>query len=166
VAGSYLDSSYPFHRIRFPRRTIYQNGISSSILSFLSLGIYPLPLSIECWVSGITPHLVFDVNCGGDSEFEIYEGAVVSGGTPFTAINRHRSVGSTSQSASLINPTITSTGTALTGEFLAGGSGGGASGASAYSFQYVLAPLTTYLFRLTNRSGQAHMAHIMIEWYE
>lgn len=27
---------------------IYHQGISSSILSFLSAGIYPLPLSIEC----------------------------------------------------------------------------------------------------------------------
>lgn len=138
----------------------YLNGDANQLDNDASIDI------AIAWASGVTPHLVFDVNCGGDAEFQIYEGAVVSGGTPFTAINRHRSVGSTSQSASLINPTITSTGTALTGEFLAGGSGGGAGGAAAFSFQYVLAPLTTYLFRLTNRSGQAHMAHIMIEWYE
>jgi hypothetical protein len=118
------------------------------------------------WASGKTPHLVFDVNCGGDAEFTIYEGAVVTGGTSFTAINRYRPSTNTSASAALINPTVTSVGTALTGEFLSGGSGGQAGGAAAFSFQYVLSPLTTYLFRLTNRSGQAHMAHIMIEWYE
>lgn len=118
------------------------------------------------WATGKTPHLIFNVNCGGDAEFRIYENAVVTGGTSFTAINRYRPSANVSASAALIDPTVTSTGTALTGSFLAGGSGGQAGGANAYSFQYVLSPLTTYLFRLTNRSGQAHMAHVMIEWYE
>jgi hypothetical protein len=138
----------------------YLNGDANQLANDASINI------AIAWASGINPHLIFDVNCGGDAEFQIYEGAVVTGGTPFTAINRHRSVGSTSQSAALINPTVTSTGTALTGEFLAGGSGGNAGGGAAFSFQYVLAPLTTYLFRLTNRSGQNHMAHMLIEWYE
>jgi len=138
----------------------YLNGSANKLANDASIDI------AIAWASGKTPHLVFDVNCGGDAEFTIYENAVVTGGTPFTAINRYRPSTNTSASAALINPTVTSTGTALTGEFLAGGSGGQAGGASAYSFQYVLSPLTTYLFRLTNRSGQAHMAHMMIEWYE
>ena len=118
------------------------------------------------WASGKTPHLVFDVNCGGDAEFTIYEGATVTGGTSFTAINRYRPSTNVSASAALIDPTVTSTGTVLAAQFIAGGSGGQAGGAAAFSFQYVLKPLTTYLFRLTNRSGQSHMAHAMIEWYE
>jgi hypothetical protein len=118
------------------------------------------------WATGKYPHLVFDVACGGDAEFTIFENATVTGGTSFTAINRYRSSTNTSSSAILVNPTVTTTGTALTGEFLPGGSGNQAGGAVAFSFQYVLAPLTTYLFRLTNRSGRAHMAHLMIEWYE
>lgn len=138
----------------------YLNGDANPLANDASIDI------AIAWASGKTPHLVFDVNCGGDAEFTIYEGAVVTGGTSFTAINRYRPSTNTSASASLINPTVTSVGTALTGEFLSGGSGGQAGGAAAFSFQYVLSPLTTYLFRLTNRSGQAHMAHIMIEWYE
>jgi hypothetical protein len=118
------------------------------------------------WAAGKTPHLVFDVNCGGDAEFQIYEGATVTGGTSFTAVQRYRPSTNVSSSAALINPTVTSTGTTLASQFIAGGSGGGAGGAAAFSFQYVLKPLTTYLFRLTNRSGQSHMAHAMIEWYE
>jgi hypothetical protein len=118
------------------------------------------------WAAGKTPHLVFDVNCGGDAEFKIYEGATVTGGTAFTAINRYRPSTNVSASAALIDPTVTSTGTILASQFISGGSGGQATGAAAFSFQYVLKPLTTYLFRLTNRSGQSHMAHAMIEWYE
>jgi hypothetical protein len=30
----------------------------------------------------------------------------------------------------------------------------------------VLKPLTTYLFRLTNVNGTAHMAELLLEWYE
>jgi hypothetical protein len=138
----------------------YLNGDANQLADDASIDI------AVAWAAGKYPHLVFDVNCGGDAEFTIYENATVTGGTSFTAINRYRSSANTSSSAILINPTVTTTGTALTGEFLAGGSGGQAGGAAAFSFQYVLAPLTTYLFRLTNRSGQAHMAHLMIEWYE
>jgi len=138
----------------------FLNGDANQLADDASINI------AAAWAAGKYPHLVFDVRCGGDAEFTIFENATVTGGTSFTAINRDRSSTNTSSSAILINPTITTTGTAITGEFLAGGSGNQAGGASAFSFQYVLAPLTTYLFRLTNRSGRAHMAHLMIEWYE
>lgn len=138
----------------------FLNGSANKLANDASINI------AVAWATGKTPHLVFDVNCGGDAEFTIFENATVTGGTSFTAINRYRPSANTSESAILINPTVTNTGTQLTGEFLGGGSGGQATGSAAFSFQYVLAPLTTYLFRLTNRSGQAHMAHVMIEWYE
>jgi hypothetical protein len=118
------------------------------------------------WATGITPHLVFEANCGGDAELFIYENAVVSGGTSFTAINRYRPSTNTSQSAILINPTVTSTGTTLSGLMITGGSGKKSGGADAFSFQYVLKPLTTYLFRLTNVNSTSHMAFIQLDWYE
>lgn len=118
------------------------------------------------WASGKTPHLVFNCNCGGDAEFYIYENAVVTGGTPFTAINRYRPSNNVSQSAVLINPTVTSVGNELHAEMITGGSGKKAGGGDAFSFQHVLSPLTTYLFRLTNVNSTAHMAFLQIEWYE
>jgi hypothetical protein len=116
--------------------------------------------------AGKTPHLVFSMDSGGDGEFTMYEGATVSGGTAFTAINRFRPSSNVSLSAALVQPTVTATGTQLAYNFLAGGSGKKASGAEAFSFQYVLNPLTTYLFRFTNRSGSAQISFIMIDWYE
>jgi hypothetical protein len=118
------------------------------------------------WATGKTPHLVFNCNCGGDAEFYIYENAVVTGGTPFTAINRYRPSDNVSQSAVLINPTVTSLGNQLHAEMITGGSGKKATGGDAFSFQHVLSPLTTYLFRLTNVNSTAHMAFLQIEWYE
>lgn len=118
------------------------------------------------WASGKYPHLVLDVSCGGDAEFYVYENAVVTGGTSFTAINRYRSSANASASATLIDPTVSSVGTLLSAEFIPGGTGKKSSGGGAFSFQYVLSPLTTYLFRLTNKSNSAHMAHMRLEWYE
>ena len=42
-------------------------------------------------------------------------------------------------------------------------SGGGGRG---FSFEFILKPLTTYLFRLTNVNGSSQMAELRIDWYE
>jgi len=118
------------------------------------------------FASGIKAHLHEDVICGGDAEFFMYSGSVVTGGTSVTAINRDFTSSNVSQSAILLNPTITSLGTVVNSSFIPGGTGRKSSGSGGGSFQFVLAPLTTYLFRLTNVNGAAHMAHIILTWYE
>jgi hypothetical protein len=118
------------------------------------------------WASNVYAHLLVDASCGGDAELYIYEGATVTGGTSFTAISRNRVIDAASQSAILINPTVTSTGTQLDGQLITGGTGRKAGGGGAGSLEMVLKPLTTYLFRLTNVNGTAHMAELLLEWYE
>lgn len=118
------------------------------------------------WASGKTPHLIYSANCGGDAEVYMYENATVTGGTSFTALNRNRTSTTTSSTAILINPTVSSLGTQLHGEFIAGGVGKKAGGGDAYASEQVLDDLTTYLFRLTNVNGTSHMAHLYLEWYE
>jgi hypothetical protein len=118
------------------------------------------------WASGVNPHILLDATCGGDAELYIYEGAVVTGGTSFTAVNRHRILNTASQSAILINPTVTSVGTEIDAEIITGGSGKKSGGAGSSALEMVFKPLTTYLFRLTNVNGTAHMAELIIEWYE
>jgi len=118
------------------------------------------------WATGKTPHLIYEANCGGDAEVYMYENAVVTGGTSLTAFNRNRTSATTSASALLLNPTVTSTGTLLESQFIAGGVGKKAGGGDAYASEQVLNSLTTYLFRLTNVNGTSHMAHLYLEWYE
>lgn len=118
------------------------------------------------WASGIKPHLVYDANCGGDAEIYLYEGAVVTGGTTLSSFSRNRTIATTSASAILFNPTVTSTGTLLEAEFIAGGTGKKAGGGIVGTTEQILAPLTTYLFRLTNVNGTDHMAYLHLEWYE
>jgi len=118
------------------------------------------------WASGVYAHLLIDASCAGNAELYMYEGATVSGGTSFTAIKRNRTSTTTSQSAILINPTVTVTGTEIDAELVAGGSGKKSGGGGAGSLEIILNPLTTYLFRLTNVSGAAQMAELFLEWYE
>jgi len=118
------------------------------------------------WASGVYAHILADASCAGNAELYIYEGATVSGGTSFTAVKRNRTSATTSQSAILINPTVTVTGTEIDAELVAGGSGKKSGGGGAGSLEIILNPLTTYLFRLTNVSGTAQMAELFLEWYE
>jgi hypothetical protein len=143
--------------------------------AFKAYRIYPnatkLAAGASCniavaWASGIYAHLLVDASCGGDAELYIYEGATVSGGTSFTASKRNRTSAITSQSAILINPTVTVTGTEIDAQIIAGGTGKKSGGGGSNVLEMVLNPLTTYLFRLTNVNGTDHMAELLLEWYE
>jgi len=118
--------------------------------------------------SGVFPHVTVDAMCLGDAELYIYEGASTTGGTAFTPINRNRNyaVSNTSEVAMVINPTVTSVGTEIDAQIIPGGAGKKSSGGAASSLEYVLKPLTNYLFRLTNVNGAAHAASLQLEWYE
>lgn len=118
--------------------------------------------------SGVFPHITVDALCLGDAEFYIYEGTGTTGGTTLTPINRNRNyaVSNQSQLAMVVGPTVTSLGTELDAQIIPGGSGKKSGGGSAGSLEYVLKPLTNYLFRLTNVNGTAHAAYMQLEWYE
>ena len=118
--------------------------------------------------SGVFPHVTVHGMCLGDAELYIYEGTVTTGGTAFTPVNRNRNyaVSNVSEVAMVINPTVTSVGTELDVQIIPGGTGKKSSGGTAGSLEYVLKPLTNYLFRLTNVNGTAHAASLTLEWYE
>lgn len=118
--------------------------------------------------SGVFPHLTVYGMCLGDAELYIYEGASTTGGTAFTPINRNRNyaVSNPSQVAMVINPTVTSVGTGIDTQIIPGGVGKKSSGGAAGSLEYILKPLTNYLFRLTNVDTAAHAASLQLEWYE
>ena len=116
--------------------------------------------------AGIIPHLNVEAMCMGDAELKIYENATSTGGTSFTPINRNRNSTNVSQSAMVINPTVTATGTEIDYQIIAGGVGKKSGGGESGSLEYVLKPLTNYLFRLTNVNGTNHAAFLALEWYE
>lgn len=118
--------------------------------------------------AGVFPHMTVDAMCLGDAELYVYEGATTSGGTLFTPINRNRNyaVSNPSQIAMVINPTVTATGAELDAQIIPGGAGKKSGGGTGATLEYVLKPLTNYLFRLTNVNGTAHAAFLTLEWYE
>lgn len=118
--------------------------------------------------AGVFLHITVDALCLGDAELYIYEGTSTTGGTAFTPINRNRNyaVSNPSQVAMVINPTVTSVGTELDAQIIPGGAGKKSGGGTAGSLEYVLKPLTNYMFRLTNVNGVSHAAYLTLEWYE
>jgi hypothetical protein len=119
--------------------------------------------------AGIEAHAVLEYQCGGEAEFYAYENATTNGGTAMTLHNRNRSINRNSQGAAVLNPTISSVGTEFYAEFISSASGPGhssGSGGGNFSFEFVLKPLTTYLFRLTNVNSASQMAELRIDWYE
>jgi hypothetical protein len=118
--------------------------------------------------SGVYPHVTLDAMSVGDAEMYIYEGTSTTGGTAFTPVNRNRNfaVSNPSQVAMVVNPTVNSVGTEIDALIIPGGSGKKASGGSGGSLEFVLKPLTNYLFRLTNVNSAAHAAYLTLEWYE
>jgi len=116
------------------------------------------------WPAGSLPHAVFNYGGSGEAEFYVYEAPTTSGGTAMTIHRRNRNLITTSVAAAVLDPTVTATGTELFAEFVPANKQGG--GGQSYTFEYVLKPLTTYLFRLTNVNAQPHAAELRIEWYE
>jgi len=116
------------------------------------------------WPSGTVPHIISSYESVGESEFYVYEAPTTSGGTALTKNRRNRNIVTTSVAAAVIAPTITSVGTEIFAEFIPASNKGGGGGSS--SFEFVLTPLTTYLFRLTNLSTNAEACNLRLEWYE
>lgn len=118
------------------------------------------------FASGVSPQISISGLCGGDAVGYLYEGATVTGGTALTAINKNRNSLTTSQSAALLNPTVTNFGAMILNQILIGGIGKKAGGGQTNSSDLILKPLTTYLFRITNVNGTDHVAEITLEWIE
>ena len=118
------------------------------------------------WPAGVYAHSVMTYQCGGEAEFYIYENSTTSGGTAMTLHRRNRYLTTTSQGAAVLNPTVSSVGTEIYGEFISSGQGATGAGGSGFSFEFVFKPLTTYLLRLTNVNGQEQMAEVRVDWYE
>ena len=112
-------------------------------------------------------HLRFAAECGGDSRIQGYENTTVSdNGTLQTMINRNRESPNTASFSVYASPTITDDGDLLADGIILGGSGGKAIGGSAGSFEEWILPTGTYLFRLTNISGQSQIAYAQLDIYE
>jgi len=112
-------------------------------------------------------HAITDAASGGNADKEICEGATITGGTATTVYNRDRTSALATTVTVVRDPTINAAGTCIDFQLIAGGTGGNASGGSAGPRnEWILAPSTLYMYRLTNRAGNAQPASLSVEWYE
>lgn len=140
---------------------IYENRFNGSqLLDNASIDI------VIASASGVPMHMTVGAFCGGDAEFYLYEGTTATGGTSKVAKNRNRTSLKTSSTAALLDPTISVLSTELFAELLPGGVKKAAAGGGGEALEYILAPLTNYLIRLTNISGASQNATLTLEWYE
>lgn len=176
VSPSYVDkdgvqyltsSDKPFPIVDVNHLRLHEGRAYYAYEQYSYLNGLPAGSSIDialAFPAGITPHAIFGYGGSGEAEFYIYENPVTSGGTPLTINRRNRNLNTTSYGVAVVSPTITSLGTEIFAEFVPANKQGG--GAQSYTSEFVLKPLTTYLFRLTNVNAQPHAANLMIEWYE
>jgi len=115
------------------------------------------------------PHIVASPHIGGSAYFDFYEGSTIEGGTALDSNNNNRNSANTFGGTVVHTPTVTAVGTPLLiGYYVSGGSGGTASGsneAASFDAEWCLKPSTTYLFRLTNKSGQTRGASLVLMYY-
>jgi len=102
---------------------------------------------------------------------EIIEAPTVTTGvTPFVPINRLRPSSNTAESVVKTNPTGISGGTVVDAYFFGGGNGNGGRNAGTgrdTSLEIVLKQDTTYIFRITNLSGDVALgASLWVYFYE
>lgn len=109
----------------------------------------------------------FVTRIGGDAEFKVFENVTaVTGGTIFVPRNRNRASTRSAQTGVIIQPSSVTTNGILYEEIIVGGSGGNAGGATLEGDYAILKANTSYLFRLTNRSNQARIAELFVQWVE
>lgn len=176
VAPSYVDkdgvqyltsSDRPFPTVDVNHLRLHEGRAYYCYYQYSYASGLPAGSSIDialAFPSGVTPHAVFNYGGSGESEFHVYEAPTTSGGTALTIHRRNRNLVTSSSGVAVVSPTVTSLGTELMAEFVPANKQGG--GSQDYSFEFVLKPLTTYLFRFTNVNAQPHAANLMIEWYE
>lgn len=124
--------------------------------------------------AGVYPHLhVFRINVGGgDIDIVTHEGADIT--APGTAIDTHNINRVSSNTPELLmyaNPTVNTDGTEIHRIWIPptangqGNSSQGVSGADAGE-EWIMAPSTDYLQRITNNSGSTIKAWVEMLWYE
>lgn len=121
------------------------------------------------WPAGVEAHASVDYQCGGEAEIYAYEAPTTNGGTAMTIHRRNRVITTASQAAAVLDPNVTQAGTEFYSELITSAEGQGnrrGAGGRGISFEFVLKPLTTYLFRLTNVNSNSQMAELRIDWYE
>ena len=162
--GALVSIGYPHHEI---------HSGSTFVVSYKAPDGAPLAddatINLTITTQSKYAHMAFRAACGGDMEVELLEGSTVTAGTGFAMVEYNKNRASTKANTAGVrrDMTVTVPGALIENEFVPGGTGGNAiGGANTERPEWILALTTVYVFRLTNRAGNAQPASLAIEWYE
>jgi len=114
-------------------------------------------------------HMTFQVEGTSQTEFYIYEGSAVTGGTATTPLNNDRNSANTSDLTIAKNPTVNTLGTMIYSQSkgLVGAtpSKADSEGVVTREREIILKQNTTYIFRITSRQDDNIVSYCG-EWYE
>lgn len=99
------------------------------------------------------PHAIFKLSMDGSFEYRIFEAPAFSVGTSVNIKNLKRTSTRTYGGSVVHTPTITNDGDEIMGDFAPGGIGPHSSGSGDLSDEIICKTGTSYLVRMTNRSG-------------
>jgi hypothetical protein len=112
------------------------------------------------------PHIVFHPALDGSADFAVFESPTFTEGTPVTAYNLKRTSNNVWGGTVVHTPTISNDGTMLMQCHISGGTGPHAGGGSnGFDEEWVLKASTSYLIRLTNRTGNSKRGSLCPVWY-
>ena len=114
-------------------------------------------------------HMTFEIEGTSQTEFYVYEGSAVAGGSATTPMNNDRNSAKTSDLTISKNPAVTTLGTMIFSQSK-GFAGTTPSRASAEGIvsrdrEIILKQNTTYIFRITSRQADNIISYCG-EWYE
>ena len=113
-------------------------------------------LEVTLEMPDVNTDCIWAVASGGDAHLRVFEGITFTGGSDTCIRNAHRVIGDAGAPASKTDITVTDEGTEIFQSMVPGGSGGNAGGGQgSRGNEFILKADTEYLFRLTNKAGQA-----------
>jgi len=126
-----------------------------------------LDLLIITAASGVN-HLRADIVAEGNSVGFLYEGTTVTAnGTPIVPVNRNRLSANVASAQFFTAPSLQTLGTELGRGYLVGGDKSKTVGDDSSTFsEWLLAPSTTYMIRLTNISAGPEIASLNVIFYD
>lgn len=113
------------------------------------------------------PHFIFQPAFDGSADFAIFESPTFTGGTAMPSYNMKRTSARTWGGTIVHTPTITNDGTQIMIGHLAGGTGPHTGGGDSEGFgsEWIFKASTSYLLRLTNRTGNTNRGGFSPTWY-
>jgi len=113
-------------------------------------------------------HLFWEVDCTGETLFQVYEVATWTGGTPVTPVNSNRNSATVSGLTIATAPTISVAGNLLAASLLglaAAPSKAALAGNSKREDEMILKQNTQYVFKFTSNSNSNNITYRAL-WYE